>query len=74
MTDPHLTHHVKERMAQRGITEEDIRSALRRRDGGPKPAMSGNIWVFGYAGRGRILKVLLNKEQDRVVTAAWPDE
>ena len=62
------------RCEQRGISEQDIRLALARRSGRPRGADSGKIWVFGYATRGRILKVLLTHEQDVIVTAAWPHE
>lgn len=70
---PHLTSHVKQRMAQRGISEEDLESALSRTTGPPRPAGFGKVWVFGYAATGRILKVLVTTEQDVVITAAWPD-
>jgi hypothetical protein len=74
MNEPYLTWHVKQRCEQRGISEQDIRLALARRSGRPRAADSGKIWVFGYATRGRILKVLLTHEQDVIVTAAWPHE
>jgi hypothetical protein len=74
MDEPALTGHAKERMLERGITEEDIRTALKRRHGRPTSASFGKIWVFGYSSTGRILKVLLTAEQDVIVTAAWPDE
>jgi hypothetical protein len=60
-------------MAERGVTEEDIQWALRRRQrtaaGSP-----GTIWVWGYA-RGRLLKVNVNADdQEYVRTVAWADE
>lgn len=74
MTAPDLTVHVRRRMAQRGISEEDIRSALGRTVGHPAATSTGNIWVYGHSSTGRILKVLLTPDKLTVVTAAWPDE
>jgi hypothetical protein len=61
-------------MAERGVTEDDLRAALARPLGQPRPASSGKTWVLGYAQSGRILKVLLSADKDWVVTVAWPDE
>ncbi|WP_067471556.1 DUF4258 domain-containing protein [Actinomadura hibisca] len=69
-----LTGHALQRLEQRGITEEDVRQALRRRSGDPRATHTGCTWVFGYATGGRILKVLLAHDNETVVTAAWPDE
>ena len=66
--------HAAERMAERGITEEDLLAALAHRAGRARPASLGKIWIFGYAQRGRILKVLLTADETVVITAAWPDD
>jgi len=71
----HLTRHVLERMAQRGITEEDINLALDRPTGRTQPGAPGSIWTFGHATEGRILKVCVAADdKNRVITAAWPDQ
>ncbi len=61
-------------MADRGITEEDIRVALTRRSGQPRGRTNGAIQVLGYASGGRILKVVLTPDQEAIITVAWPDE
>jgi hypothetical protein len=61
-------------MAARGITDADVRSALNRRYGQPRVGSNGKIVVLGYAGRGRILKVVLTPDQEEIITLAWPDE
>jgi hypothetical protein len=68
MTEPRLTAHARERMKERNITEDEIRSALTRRTGTPAPASPGKIWVFGHSGQGRILKVLLTSNEETIVT------
>jgi hypothetical protein len=65
--------HAIERMAERGITEEDVGWALRRRQR-TSPGSPGTIWVYGYA-RGRLLKVNVNTDdQEYVRTVVWADE
>jgi Domain of unknown function (DUF4258) len=71
---PRLSKHAEERMAERSITEEDIRSALNRRSGEPRVGSNGAIVVLGYATRGRILKIVLTPDQEEIITLAWPDE
>jgi hypothetical protein len=57
-------------MAERGITEEDVMWALRRRQR-TTPGSPGTIWVHGYAG-GRLLKVNVNTDDEEYVrTLAW---
>lgn len=71
---PRLSKHAEERMADRGISEEDVRRALNRRSGKPRVASNGNIVVLGYATGGRILKIVLTPDQKEIITLAWPDE
>jgi hypothetical protein len=71
---PRLSKHAEERMADRDISEEDIRRALNRRSGEPRVGNNGTIVVLGYATRGRILKVVLTPDQEEIITLAWPDE
>lgn len=65
--------HAERRMAERGVTKEDVQRALRRRVR-VTPGPPGKLWVWGYAG-GRELKVgVLAVDQQYVTTVAWPDE
>jgi hypothetical protein len=61
-------------MQRRGISEQDVEAALRRRRGAPTPGEPGTLWVWGFAAGGRILKVCVQTaDQEYVITAAWPD-
>ena len=71
---PDYTEHARDQMLERQITEQDVTLALRRRSGNPVVANNGNLKVFGYASRGRILKLVLSPDQQRIITLAWPDE
>lgn len=71
---PRLSPHARDRMAERRITDADVRSALNRRYGQPRVGSNGKIVVLGYASRGRILKVVLTPDQEEIITLAWPDE
>ncbi len=72
--EPILTGHAKDRLQSRGVSEDDIRNALRRRIGRPKPANPGKVVVLGYASRGRILQVVLPVDESVIVTAYWLDK
>jgi Domain of unknown function (DUF4258) len=71
---PRISVHARKRMAKRKITEEDIRLALSRRSGPPSVGDIGKVVVFGYARRGRILKVVLSADEEEIVSVMWPDE
>ncbi len=71
---PRLSQHAKDQMTRRKVTEEDVRLALNRRSGDPTVGANGAIKVFGYATRGRILKLVLTPDQEEIITLAWPDE
>jgi hypothetical protein len=71
MPRPVLTKHVREQMAERDITEEQIYAALSH-ERERKPGRGGAVWVWGLAS-GRILKVLLSADGQTIITAAWPD-
>jgi hypothetical protein len=61
-------------MAKRGITEQDVEQALRRRAGNPTPGEPGTLWIWGIAAGGRRLKVCVPiADQEFVISAAWPD-
>jgi hypothetical protein len=72
MPEPVLTDHVRKRMAKRGITEEQIRTALRREQR-RTPGEPGTIWIHGLVEGGDTLKVCLPTDMSIVITAAWPD-
>ena len=61
-------------MADRGITEDDVRSSTEPQVGAPRVGNNGKIVVLGYATGGRILKIVLTPGQEEIVTLAWPDE
>ena len=73
MPKPEMTGHVRKRMQERGISEEEIYAALaheiRRTPGQP-----GTIWIHGMVDGGVILKVCVSVDNARIVTAAWPDQ
>jgi hypothetical protein len=75
---PELTGHVKKRMAKRGITEEQIYTALGREQR-RTPGEPGTIWVHGIVPaddiirEARILKVCIPTDRSRIITAAWRD-
>ncbi len=60
-------------MVEREITDEDVTLALSR-SGQPVPGNNGKLKVFGYATRGRIVKLVLTPDQETIITLAWPDE
>lgn len=72
MPEPVLTIHVQQRMEQRGISKEQIYTALahevRRTPGQP-----GSIWIYGLVNLGETLKVCISADNARIITAAWPD-
>jgi hypothetical protein len=66
--------HARDRMAERGVTEEDVRQALNRRIR-ETPGPPGKIWIWGHATRGRVLKVGVRPDDRQlVITVAWPDQ
>lgn len=71
---PRFTQHARDQMKAREITDEDVRLALSRRSGQPTIGNNGKIKVFGYAKRGRILKLVLTPDLETIITLAWPDE
>ena len=68
---PELTQHARDRMAERGITEDHIRSALSRRRGQPFPGDNGRVVVLGYGDGRRILKVVLTPDQQVIISVMW---
>ncbi|WP_396327844.1 DUF4258 domain-containing protein [Jatrophihabitans lederbergiae] len=71
-------HHARDRMSERGITEQDIRSVLEFPDtvtptpknsvcciGEPQPGRRLKVWVFPYD---------TDSDMRRVKSTAWKDE
>ena len=72
MPNIHYTDHARRRMAERGITEDDVRWALRRRIGDPEPGQPGTVWIRGHGSSDRVLRVCVETaDHTRVVTVAW---
>ncbi|MBW8780371.1 MAG: DUF4258 domain-containing protein [Acidobacteria bacterium] len=63
-------------MAERGITEEDVRMALARATGGFRPGNKpGTMVKMGYAMNGKLLKVVVSAADLGVfISAFWKDE
>lgn len=68
-----LTGHALDRLRQRGFTLSDIESALNK-EFRREPGQIGSIWIWGHATTGERLKVCVaTDDENRVITAAWPD-
>jgi hypothetical protein len=67
-----LTGHAIDRLRQRGISREDIESALNR-EFRRRPGETGSVWIWGYSTTGATLKVCVaTDDESRVITAVWP--
>jgi len=55
-------------MEQRDISEDEVRAALSRRAGDPRPGDNGRIVVFGYGSGSRILKIVLTADEQVIVS------
>jgi len=67
------SHHARQQMPRRGITEEDVEWALKRPCGN-RPGEPGTVWIQGYASGGRILEVCVKLPERRfITTVAWLD-
>lgn len=68
-----LTSHALERMAERGITENDIEYAMNHRMGYPEPGNRPDTMVVrGFARGGGILKIVVSAADEGVfVSAMW---
>jgi hypothetical protein len=65
---PSYSDHARERMEQRGITEDEVTNALNRTTGPPLPGDTGRIVVFGYGRGSRILKIVLTSDRQTIVS------
>lgn len=57
-------------MAERGITLDDVETALAHPFGAPAPGDNGNLVQAGFAG-GRLLKVVTSPDGGTLVSAYW---
>lgn len=65
--------HARQRMQQRGITEEDVETALNRQIRTEPGNQLGSVWVYGYAADGTILKVCVpTADRTTVITVVRP--
>lgn len=61
-------------MAERGVGEEEVELALKRRKG-TRPGDPGTIWIDGYGKGNRIIPVcVLTTNQRYIRTVGWPKE
>jgi len=72
MPRPVLTGHVRERIQQRGISEQQVYAALAH-ETRRTPGQPGSMWIHGIVSSGRILKVCVSVDNEVIITAAWPD-
>lgn len=72
MPRPVLTGHARERMRQRGISEEQAYTALSR-EVRRTPGQPGTVWIHGLVDGGETLKVCVSVDNMTIITAAWPD-
>lgn len=64
--------HALQRMQERGITAEDVESALRRSSGPPEPGRRPDTVVLrGYALDGGTLKVVVASNDRQLVVSVW---
>ena len=72
MTEPlRLVFHATVRLAERGVTEDDVRSALNHPIGNPSPGnRSGRLLYRGYA-KGRVLVVVRSASDGVIITVYW---
>ena len=54
-------------MSERGISEDDVRAALKRPMGQPDPGNGGNIVITGLAMNRKLLCVVCCEEPDELV-------
>lgn len=75
MSNVRYAKHAEDRLAERGITHEDVEWALSHPTGPPLPGEPGSLWIRGFAAGSRILKVCVRADdREFVITAAWPGQ
>jgi hypothetical protein len=63
--------HAERRMAQRGVTKDDVDQALRQ-NVVTTPGEPGTVWIHGFTSGGRVLKVCVDLyDKEFVITVAW---
>ena len=64
--------HARDRMAERGVDEQDVELALKRQME-TKPGTPGSIWIHGYGKGNRIIPVcVLTANHNYIKTIGWP--
>jgi len=64
--------HARDRMEERGVSEEEVELALKRRVR-HRPGEPGTIWIDGYGMGNRIIPVCVRlSDQTYVITVGWP--
>jgi hypothetical protein len=66
-----FSHHARGRMAERGISQKDVESALRRTTEVRPGTGLGNLQVKGYDERGRLLEVVVRSDDREFVVTVW---
>jgi hypothetical protein len=65
-----FSRHARKRMAERGITEQEVIYALDHQSADRRPGDNGGTVVVGYAGDARVLKVVLGADGEVVTVMA----
>lgn len=68
---PELSQHARDRMAQRGVTFDDVVSVVNRPLRGPLPGDGGNLVFEGYTQGARLLRVITTSDRSLVVSVMW---
>lgn len=75
MADVQYEPHARDRMEERGVSEQDVELALKRPIGAPRPGQPGTIWIDGYGMGNRVIPVcVLTANHNHVKTVGWPRE
>lgn len=68
------SRHARERMLERGITENDVKFALSHPIGDPLPGRPGSIYIKGHATGGMIIKVCVRTtDKEYIITVVRED-
>lgn len=68
---PELSQHARDRMAQRGVTQEEVMAVVNRPLRGPIPGDRGNLVFEGYTRGTRVLRVITTSDRSLVVSVMW---
>jgi Domain of unknown function (DUF4258) len=66
--------HARERMQERGVSDQDVELALKR----PirtRPGDPGTLWIDGHGTGGRVISVNVQAaDKTFIITVGWPKE